>query len=317
MSSKLLTRIGDGRNEIVWDNYDVTRIITPPTFKEGKFQDFLEVLYNPGSSDRSILSLLRSPTSPPSDTTTVRLDDQTDGSPIYAFVNPDKTSNRHIAYYCESEKIYLPSDCTDMFSLDNLSDLDITGWDFSKVTNMNYMFDGISSATLDLSSVDLSNVTQMIRTFQYATAKINISNSTTNKLTTIAYMFYASTTSTLNIENLDTSNVTNMNSVFRGRVYNSPSGSYYDDLGISNLVLKNFSTRSLTNCSYMFADYRGLQTLDISNWTKITDINCENMFDGCANLTTIICTSEIEQWIRNNATTMAIPNIDNITFNRP
>lgn len=49
--------------------------------------------------------------------------------------------------------------------------------------------------------------------------------------------------------------------------------------------------------------------------SKVTNMN--NMFTGCTSLTTIICTEETEQWIRDNATNMKIPNIDNITFNRP
>ena len=68
------------------------------------------------------------------------------------------------------------------------TELDLSAWDTSNVTNMNYMFNGCSNLTsLDLSSFNTSNVTNM------------------------SYMFYGcSELTSLDLSNFDMSNVTNM-----------------------------------------------------------------------------------------------------------
>ena len=61
----------------------------------------------------------------------------------------------------EGGKLFLPENSDRLFrELEYLSDIDLSGFDTSKVTNMGLMFEGCSSlTTLDLSGFDTSNVT--------------------------------------------------------------------------------------------------------------------------------------------------------------
>ena len=94
------------------------------------------------------------------------------------------------------------------------NDFDI---DTSECTNMSYMFNGCYDLTvLDLSSMDTSKVTDM-RSMFYNTDIINLdlSNFNTSKVTNMRYMFRSITSlTTLDLSNFDTSNVTDMGEMF-------------------------------------------------------------------------------------------------------
>ena len=72
-----------------------------------------------------------------------------------------------------------------------LTTLDLSNFDTSNVTDMNYIFYGCGALTLNVSNFDTSNVTNM------------------------RYMFgYCSKLTNLNVSNFDTSSVTNMTGMF-------------------------------------------------------------------------------------------------------
>ncbi|EQA3585839.1 BspA family leucine-rich repeat surface protein [Enterococcus hirae] len=106
-------------------------------------------------------------------------------------------------------------DLTNVTEIEGLSQLDT-----SKVTDMSYMFYGMSSVTsLDVSSFD------------------------TSKATNMGYMFRnISSVTSLDVSSFDTSNVKNMGYMFRGM------GS------VTSLDLSNFDTSKVTDMGYMFAD---------------------------------------------------------------
>ena len=67
---------------------------------------------------------------------------------------------------------------------------DISGWDVSKVTNMQQMFEGASSFNQDISSWNTSEVTNMNNMFYGASSfNQNISSWNTSKVTDMSYMF--------------------------------------------------------------------------------------------------------------------------------
>lgn len=77
-------------------------------------------------------------------------------------------------YYSEAEKIFLNENCNSMFSDDmfgnygsnNLEEIELTGFDTSKVKNMSLMFSYLRNLTkLDLTSFDTSNVTSVWKMF--------------------------------------------------------------------------------------------------------------------------------------------------------
>ena len=106
-----------------------------------------------------------------------------------------------------------------MFSgASGLTDLDLSNFDTSQVTNMTYMFNNAKGLTsLDLSNFDTSQVTNM------------------------AYMFYgAKGLTSLDLSNFDTSQVTNMNSMF------ASLGS------LTYLNIVSFDTTNVTNAGSLF-----------------------------------------------------------------
>lgn len=113
----------------------------------------------------------------------------------------------------------------------NLTNLDLSNFDTSKVTRMDWMFSNcLSLTTLDLSSFDTSNVTSMKTMFCYCLSL-----------------------TTLDLHSFDTSNVTSMDSMFQACS------------NLTKLDVSNFNTSNVANMCYMFNGCYRL-TLDCSHW---------------------------------------------------
>jgi surface protein len=83
-------------------------------------------------------------------------------------------------------------------------------------TNYNYLFHNYTGTELDLSAWDTSNVTNMNSMFYYCTnlTSLDLSSFDTSKVTTMLSMFYnCYNLTSLDLSNFDMSNVTNMNSM--------------------------------------------------------------------------------------------------------
>ncbi|NME55842.1 BspA family leucine-rich repeat surface protein, partial [Enterococcus hirae] len=106
-------------------------------------------------------------------------------------------------------------DLTNVTEIEGLSQLDT-----SNVTDMSYMFFGMSSVTsLDVSSFDTSNVTTMSYMFygMSSVTGLDVSNFDTSNVTTMGYMFKGmGSVTSLDLSNFDTSNVTDMTDMFFG-----------------------------------------------------------------------------------------------------
>jgi surface protein len=169
---------------------------------------------------------------------------------------------------------------TGLFAYYNFSELDLSDFDTSKATNMNYMFYGCNSLTsLNLSGFDTSNVTDMSDMFSYCKTLIslNLSNWNTNKVTDMSDMFcYCNKLTPLDLSGFDTSNVTSMSSMF----------SYCKAL--ISLNVSSFDTSKITNLIYTFQNCENLTSLDLSNWdvSKCTTTSAfSSTFYGCKALT--------------------------------
>jgi surface protein len=164
----------------------------------------------------------------------------------------------------------------DCFTLTNL---DLSKFDTSKVTDMSEMFQYCRLLTsLDLSNFNTSNVTNMSEMFQYCRllTSLNISNFNTSKVTDMSEMFSGCHQLTsLDLSNFNTSNVTNMEGMFGGCST------------LTSLDLSNFNTSNVTNMSEMFQYCRLLTSLNISkfNTSKVTDMS--EMLSGCHQLTSL------------------------------
>ena len=213
----------------------------------------------------------------------VNIEDEEYDCEIKLWLDPtDKTAY----YYTEPEKVYLNTDSSKMFYLasseqkiKNVLEIDLSNFDTSNVTDMSYMFYGMSNlTTLDLSNFNTSQVTDMkyMFTYMFNLTTLDLSSFNTFKVTDMNHMFSATRNlTTLDLSNFDTSKVINMQYMFSGM------------RNLTTLNLSNFDTSKVTNMYGMFGGMSNLATLDLSNFdtSKVTDMS--HMFFGMHNVTTL------------------------------
>ena len=149
---------------------------------------------------------------------------------------------------------YQIEDCFRMFSdLNNITEIDLSKFDSSKVTSMEKMFNGCKSLTsLNLKNLNTSSVKKM-RDMFFGCALLN----------------------SLNLSNFDTSSVTDM------------GGMFYSCNKIVSLFLDNFNTKSVKLMDGMFFGCNNLMYLDIHNFETSFVINMKDMFNSCNVITSI------------------------------
>ena len=173
-----------------------------------------------------------------------------------------------------------------------LTNLDIGKWDTSKVTRMDRMFVGARGLTnLDIGGWDTSQVTNMGGMFLSASGltKLDIGNWNTGKVTNMGGMFSgASGLTKLDIGNWNTGKVTEMDWMF-----SSASG-------LTNLDIGKWDTSKVTSMVAMFSEARGLTNLDIGKWdtSKVTSMIA--MFSEASGLTNL----DIGKWDTSQVTNM-------------
>ena len=183
----------------------------------------------------------RSMTAPGSGINTVSLEDGVNSD--YEIKAWYDVATKTVYYYADAEKIILNVDTNAMFhNLVNLTSLDVSSFDTSRVRGMGNMFFGDEKlVSLDLSNFDTRNLTNMDK------------------------MFYGMSSLTdLNINSFNTSNVTNMNALFYGM------------LNIENINISSFNTQNVTNMSHMFSGMHKLKQLQLPttfDTSNVTDMS--------------------------------------------
>ena len=159
-------------------------------------------------------------------------------------------------WYTNADTIYLPEDCSNMFSnlgissnVEDAGKFDFLNYvDSSRVTNMQGMFRAYGWKTLDLSNLDTSNVTDMSYMFTTSTYRdsvaleeLDLSTFVTSNVTDMSHMFEnCRRLADLNLSNWDTSSVTDMSYMFNGCHY------------LRTLDLSGFDTSHVTNMTDMY-----------------------------------------------------------------
>ena len=135
---------------------------------------------------------------------------------------------------------------TDMSRLFSVvtTNIDVSKWDVSKVTNMNYMFNACENFDCDLSNWDVSNVTSMESMF-------NNCRKFTGK----------------GLENWNISNVENMNGVF-------------NNCFKFNCDLSNWDVSQIKSTIYMFCNCYEFNC-NLSKWNVSNIRSVSSMFIGC------------------------------------
>ena len=199
--------------------------------------------------DTLIISIQKSETL---DNTENIISSSTSNFPIYTWYD-----NGTIYWYSEASKIYLNSNSSYIFrGLTKVTELDLSLFDTSKVTNMSYMLSDLSSLTsIDLSPLNTSNVTNMSAMFQGMSGltSLDLSKFNTSKVTNMSQMFAGMSSLTdLELSSLDTSSVTDMHGIFALMT------------NLTKLDLSPLDTSNVTNMGGMFSGMSSLTSLDLS-----------------------------------------------------
>ena len=146
------------------------------------------------------------------------------------------------------------------YSCENLTTLDVSGFNTSNVTDMHYMFCFCKKlTTLDVSGFNTSNVTDMSNMFRAC-----------------------SSLTSLDVSGWNTSNVTNMSKMIWG----------LDN--ITSLDVSKWDVSKVTNMDYMFSSCISLESLDLSRWNVSKVTSAENILAYSGRLKTIIAGHESE-----------------------
>lgn len=161
-----------------------------------------------------------------------------------------------------------------LFVRDNkLKNLNLSGWELDSVTDMNSMFSGLSDLTsLNLTGFTTKNVTNMAHMFASTVklADLDLSSFDTSKVTNMSGMSSnMQALNNINLSSFNTSNVTDMSSLFGNAVANPP---------ISSLDLSNFDTSNVTNMAAMFQGLSNLTELKIQSFNTKKVTNMYRMF---------------------------------------
>ena len=170
-----------------------------------------------------------------------------------------------------------------MFYISKTVSIDTSSFDTSNVTNMSSMFFGCSSLTdIDVTKFDTSNVTNMSGMFASCSriTDIDVTKFDTSNVTNMSGMFASCSSLTdIDVTEFDTSNVTNM------------GGMFVSCSSLADIDVTEFDTSNVTNMVSMFLGCSSLTDIDVKNFDTSNVITMEAMFYGCSGLTNIDVTN--------------------------
>ena len=157
-----------------------------------------------------------------------------------------------------------------MFQYSKATSIDVSSFDTSNVTNMSYMFDSSAATEIKgLENFDTSNVTDMSGMFASTkVTSLDLSGFDTSKVTNMLSMFAGIKVTSLDLSGFDTSKVTDMHGMF----YNSAA---------TSLDLSSFDTSKVTDMHGMFFNNEKILTLDVSSFDTSNVTNMSDMFLWC------------------------------------
>lgn len=299
MAYKILTRIGDNREELTWYNYNIEKALDDPILVSSYNNEFYNlfnqldidtsIAYNPENTTKyeCITSFIMSDTPPDSNTITIRLDTQEENRyPIYAWVDQNQEQKTNILFYTKGENILIQKYSKRLFSMmgNDVRNVNITV-DFSKFkvqtsSDMTRAFSGIYIINADpnrISEWDFTNCRYLGYMFSGSTFQNPISldlsnwNIVANHNATDGTLYYTFSGTKnligLNISNIDVSDSWSLNGAF--------SSSSLTTVIADNIVLYNDNNANNTyNMNGLFSntsitDFNFLKNWDVRNITDI------------------------------------------------
>jgi len=213
--------------------------------------------------------------------------------PVVAFYTEGNTTGLYNLYIAGDGGVAMKGNMNSFFAfMDNLTGIDVTLLDTSRVTTMAALFYGATGLTsVDLSGLDTSMVTAMNGMFRSAIGltSLDLSGFDTSSVTIMSNMFYgASGLTSLDLSSFDTASVTTM------------QGMFYGASGFTSLDLSGFNTSNVTNMRSMFHEASGLTSLDLSNFDTSNVTTMHQMFRNASGLTSL----DLSNFDTSNVTTM-------------
>lgn len=195
------------------------------------------------------------------------------------------------------------TDMSGMFQNTTLIGSNISSWDVSNVTNMSAMFTG-STFNLDISSWNVSSVINMTGMFRSASSfNQNISGWTVSNVTTMTQMFLGATSFDQNIGSWNVSNVTSMSNMLDNTALTTAN---YDATltGWSALSsLKNNVSLGASGLTYCASSTDRAAIIAAYSWTIIdAGLDCLVPNDPSNLFTNEISASQIDlTWVDNSS----------------
>ena len=197
-------------------------------------------------------------------------------------------------------------DCKNMFrSCSNITEINMSYFDTSLVTNMYCMFQWCSSLTLlDLTNFNTSLVQDMYGMFYSCSSltSLDLSYFNTSLVTSMLFMFHScSKLTSLNLSHFNTSLVIDMFCMFQWcssltlldltnfntSLVQDMYGMFYSCSSLTSLDLSYFNTSQAINMGFMFNGCSSLTSLDLSHFNTSLVISMDFMFNYCSKLTTL------------------------------
>ena len=208
-------------------------------------------------------------------------------------------ATKTVYWYSVSEKVYLNSDCANMFThFTGMTDIDLSSFDTSEVEDMNSMFYfNFALEKLDVSGFDTSRVRIMREMFDNCSSlkELDVSNFNTSNVENMRYMFYnVNKVKKLNLSHFDTGNVRDM------------EGMFAEMTNLESLNLSNFNTGRVLSMRNMFYSATSLQSLDLSNFNTKNVVDMYAMFYHMPSLKTLNVTSFNTENVENMANMFAL-----------
>lgn len=164
----------------------------------------------------------------------------------------------------------------------DLAHINVTNWDMSSATNLDYIFANNKFTTINVSNWDVSNVTifrDVFNTCRLLTS-LDVSNWDVSKGTDFHGMFGTSGLLSLDLSRWNTVSAVLLSDMFRG------------SSALHTVLVGNFNTQNVTNMEYMFYNCNSLLSLDISNFDTSRVINFAYIFYGCYVITSL----DVSSW---------------------
>ena len=179
-----------------------------------------------------------------------------------------------------------------MFQSNRGFNQDISSWDITNVTNLNYMFYDASAFNNGGQPLtwDTSNIQSMESTFQYARAfNADISSWDMSNVISTQYMFFNATAFQSDISQWNVSKVTNMNVMFADTTFNGDIGAWntsnvrymhamFSGNSAFDTSISNWNTSNVGDMSYMFRSTNFNQPLN--DWDVGSVTNMSGMFQN-------------------------------------